>query len=612
MMDISHIYQRARREFGRPVEFQTSEIEELVEQKPNEGIQGDYMHLDPCEGEIDNVPMLSETGTNTAQIETKQRGQTHVEGGWPLQVDCTELDDKTKFRKKIEREDSYYQTCKRLVDEHAEKVLKQNNAIDIFEQYFNTEDLDQLLSSGPPSAKTVTVFQDPSPVKRTVAKMSWLPDGKKLAVAYCNTKFQGNTEGMTAHSHVWDVNNPNMPEIDLVPLSPLCCLQYSPKDSNLIAGGSYNGCVQLWDVRKAAPGGSNEPKQGKPDQRSIIDDSHKDPVWDLKWLMSKSGEVLTVSTDGRAFVWDQRNMSKPMEGETVVLRPPDKINDGGPKGELGGICIDYDPQVGGASKYMVGTEQGSVLLVNRKGKGPQDKIQNCYNGHHGPVYSVMRNPFATKTFMTVGDWTARMWVAEDAQLKTPMFQTYYHKAYLTGGTWHSARAGVFITTRMDGVMNVWDLMYRHSAPVLSVQVSDFSLNTVQCTSEGKHVAVGGVDGNTVLLELSQGLYQSQGQGGEEKTIIDSMFTRESGRDRSLVQRAKERKQKGRKKSTAQQRGDKDMGIPDEGELGDLTSKFLADVNKKEEEDKIEQAEIAEKRRQLVKMIEDGQEVPDED
>eukprot|EP01062_Namystynia_karyoxenos_P058322 TRINITY_DN49888_c0_g1_i1.p1 TRINITY_DN49888_c0_g1~~TRINITY_DN49888_c0_g1_i1.p1 ORF type:complete len:608 (+),score=245.84 TRINITY_DN49888_c0_g1_i1:159-1982(+) len=607
MAEISYMYQRARREFGRPVEFQSAEPEELANNMPSETLQAEYMRLDPCEREIENIPSLSEAATNTAQIETKQRGQTHVEGGWPAQVDYTELDDKTKFRKKVEREEGYYQTCKRLVDEHAEKVLKQNNAIDIFEQYFDKDELD--LSSGPPSAKTVTVFQDPSPVKRTVAKISWLPDGKKLAIAYCNTKFQGSSEGMTVKSHVWDVNNPNSPEIDLVPQSPLCCLQYSPKDTNIIAGGSYNGVVQLWDVRKASASSATEPKVGKPDSKSVIDDSHKDPVWDLKWLMSKSGEFLTVSTDGKAFIWDVRDLKQPMAQETITLKPIDKINEGGPKGELGGICIDYDAQVGGPSKYMVGTEQGSVLLCNRKGKSPQDKIQFCYNGHHGPVYSVMRNPGCSKVFLTVGDWTTRLWQAEDAQLRTPLFQTFYHKAYLTGGIWHPVRTGVFLTSRMDGVMNVWDLLYRQSAPVLSVQVSDFSLNTLQCTNEGRHVAVGGVDGNTVLLELSQGLCQLQ---NEEKQIIEAIFQRESGRDRALGQRAKERKQKGRKKSTAQQRTDKELGAPDEAELQDMTQKFLKSVTEREEKDKQEHTELAEKRRQLIKQIEDGQEVPDEE
>lgn len=40
--------------------------------------------------------------------------------------------------------------------------------------------------------------------------------------------------------------------------------------------------------------------------------------------------------------------------------------------------------------------------------------------HHGPIYSIQRNPTQNKYFMTVGDWTARIW-AED--LKTPIMTT---------------------------------------------------------------------------------------------------------------------------------------------------------------------------------------------
>jgi len=31
-----------------------------------------------------------------------------------------------------------------------------------------------------------------------------------------------------------------------------------------------------------------------------------------------------------------------------------------------------------------------------------------YNAHLGPVYVVQRNPFFTKNFLSVGDWTARV------------------------------------------------------------------------------------------------------------------------------------------------------------------------------------------------------------
>ena len=79
--------------------------------------------------------------------------------------------------------------------------------------------------------------------------------------------------------------------------------------------------------------------------------------------MSKTGEVLTVSTDGTTAIWDVKKMDKPIEGDVVQLQP--KNNDGGCKGILGGLCLDYDPLVGGPSKYMVGTEQGTTLSCNR-------------------------------------------------------------------------------------------------------------------------------------------------------------------------------------------------------------------------------------------------------
>ena len=58
---------------------------------------------------------------------------------------------------------------------------------------------------------------------------------------------------MSADSYIWDVQNPNKPEETLKPSSPLCCLEYNPKDSYLIVGGSYNGLVQVWDTRSTVP-----------------------------------------------------------------------------------------------------------------------------------------------------------------------------------------------------------------------------------------------------------------------------------------------------------------------------------------------------------------------
>eukprot|EP01012_Entosiphon_sulcatum_P025270 TRINITY_DN30588_c0_g1_i1.p1 TRINITY_DN30588_c0_g1~~TRINITY_DN30588_c0_g1_i1.p1 ORF type:complete len:598 (+),score=104.14 TRINITY_DN30588_c0_g1_i1:125-1918(+) len=581
MAEIVYMYQKTRREFGRHPEFQDSEIELLIDTHPNPSLQSQFVRQDPYETEIQCVSELSESQTNTERIMLKPQGMVHLEGGWPAGVDPTEIENKIKYTKKAEREEGYINACKALVDP-TERYIKQNNAIDIYEEYFHDTNIDH--STEPPSAKTITVFTDPSPIKRTAAHLSWLSDGKKLAVAYCVMKFQGNTEGMSLKSHIWDITNPNVPEMDLVPNSPLCCLEYNPKDAHLIAGGSYNGVVQYWDTRHPTT----------PVMRSNIEDSHKDPVYDLRWLMSKSGEVLTVSTDGRVLIWDIKKMDKPLENEIVVLQP--KNNEGGPKGILGGVSLDYDPLVGGPSKYMVGTEQGTTLSCNRRGKSPTDKISASFNGHHGPVYSVMRNTFFSKYFLTVGDWTARIWMDE---IRTPMFMTYYHKAYLTCGTWHPVRPGVFLTTRMDGTMDVWDLLFKQNDPVLSVQVSDYSLHTLKVQQDGRFVAVGSVDGSTNLLELSPGLAEI---ARDEKNIIGQMFDRESARDKNLIQRMREAKQR-KRKSSANIRAERDIGNIDEASLKELADQYLKEVKTTEEADTQRRIEEQARRRRLQETLE---------
>jgi len=60
------------------------------------------------------------------------------------------------------------------------------------------------------------------------------------------------------------------------------------------------------------------------------------------------------------------------------------------------------------TKFMAGTEQGTIMSCNRKAKTPQEKVVAVYPGHVGPVYALQRNPFFPKNFLSVGDWTARV------------------------------------------------------------------------------------------------------------------------------------------------------------------------------------------------------------
>lgn len=64
--------------------------------------------------------------------------------------------------------------------------------------------------------------------------------------------MQAQEDSSNLSSYVWDMNNPNVPDAELKPLSSLTCLNYNMKDFNLIGGGQYNGQISYYDVRKGS------------------------------------------------------------------------------------------------------------------------------------------------------------------------------------------------------------------------------------------------------------------------------------------------------------------------------------------------------------------------
>jgi dynein intermediate chain 2 len=269
------------------------------------------------------------------------------------------------------------------------------------------------------------------------------------------------------------------------------------------------------------------------------------PVYDVYWIQSRNGsECCSVSTDGRLLWWDTRKLG---EGPTdeMLLEQGDTT--------YGGTSLEYRSDAG-ATKYLVGTEQGQVVLVDRKAskdKGSQKSIKAVFgekNGrHHGPVYSIQRNPTNQKYFMTVGDWTTKIWTED---LKAPLLTTKYSGSYLTAASWSPTRPGVFFTTKQDGTLDVWDFFYKQNDPVFTTKVGDYGLTSMAVQNYGKLVAVGSEDGTTSVLELSSALCNIQ---PDEKNSIAAMFERENKREKNLETRLVQRKrdQKERERQAAE-------------------------------------------------------------
>ena len=87
-----------------------------------------------------------------------------------------------RYRKKVEKDEAYIASVAALGAE-VEDLVRQNNAVDIYEEYFAGSQADH--SSEQPYAKTLTVFRDPCEIKRGASYISWNPDAenRKCAVA---------------------------------------------------------------------------------------------------------------------------------------------------------------------------------------------------------------------------------------------------------------------------------------------------------------------------------------------------------------------------------------------------------------------------------------------
>ncbi|KAM9794479.1 dynein axonemal intermediate chain 2 [Syngnathus typhle] len=525
-MEIVHEYTKPRRDFGRQCLFSDRPAELLADVPPDLDLALQFMTRSRSAQALQCSRDMSEHQVNTERFESESRGINHVEGGWPKDINPQEMEQTIRFRKKVEKDENYLNSLMQLGDVIGHCV-GQNTAVDIYQKYFEDEEpRDQ--SQEPPSAKTINVFRDPNQVKRTVTCLSWHPDGgRKLAAAYSCLEFQKASTDMSPDAYIWDMENPNKPELTLKPASPLVCLDYNPKDPHTLVGGSYNGQIVFWDTRKGS----------QPTDVSSLEQSHKDPVYKAIWLQSKTGtEAFSASTDGQVLWWDVRRLSEPTE--QLIL---DIGREGNLDRALGAISLEFEATM--PTKFMVGTEQGTVVSCNRKAKTPAEKIVCTYDCHHGPVYALQRNPFFPKNFLTVGDWRARIW-SEDIKESSIMW-TKYQMSCLTDACWSPIRPSVFFTVKMDGVLDIWDVLFKQTEPTLSVKVCDEALYSLRLHESGRLVACGSQQGSATILEICSGLSNLQ---KNEKSLMAEMLEREAKREKILEARQKELRLKERSRS----------------------------------------------------------------
>lgn len=90
------------------------------------------------------------------------------------------------------------------------------------------------------------------------------------------------------------------------------------------------------------------------------------------------------------------------------------------------------------------------------------------------------------------------------ELRKPVMETSYQETLLSSACWSNSRPGVFFTVKVDGSMDVWDIVYDHAKPMISVSMSTEPLYSIQDYG-GRFLACGDGAGSTFYVELSDDL-----------------------------------------------------------------------------------------------------------
>lgn len=103
-------------------------------------------------------------------------------------------------------------------------------------------------------------------------------------------------------------------------------------------------------------------------------------------------------------------------------------------------------------------------MINKLKKYISFKADHYQSVHNGPILSIERNPFASELFLTIGQNIVAVW--NEAILTSPIFWRR-RESHTTDVKWSLIRASVFFLIRIDGTIELWDILTRTDNPCIT-------------------------------------------------------------------------------------------------------------------------------------------------
>ena len=361
---------------------------------------------------------------------------------------------------------------------------------------------------------------------RAVTDLAWSPHYNELFLTAMGARDL-NTQRKNLYSNevdsdgmvlVWSLNRHKTPEFKFTCQSPVTTAKFDPFSPNLIVGATFSGQVVLWDKRA----------KSQPVQRTPLSASgHTHPIFSLEVVGSaNANKLVTISTDGRMCSWSLGSLSEP--SDSTILSADNKS-------EVAVTAMSF--AAGDSNEFCAGAENGCIYAAQVHGQ--KSGHLKKYEGHYGPITSVMFHPGSTGGGSSSGsssgevnvddlnaladhsgrakslllsssvDWTVRLWSHQPRDGQHPLREVANFRSardYVYDVRWSPVHPGTFAYVDGGGWLHLWDVNSDMEEPVVKMQVTDgCAAVKIRFSSDGLGLIVGDSVGNVHYLNLKKEL-----------------------------------------------------------------------------------------------------------
>ncbi|CRH03891.1 dynein-associated protein, putative [Plasmodium relictum] len=566
MIDYYYCYTKKKGDVGKKCDFKKSKSQIIGRIEPNNELKNKFIYKENIYYNDDNIKKFSEQYVNIESLKLENKFFYHNEGGWTKDVDISEHQNKLKYIKRLDKDINLINSLKILMNETT-KIINKNNSINIYEEYFKND----LQNEEDFKIKSILIIKDKMrKYQRFITSIKWSTDNTyKLAISYCANDYQKILNNSPKNCLLYDLNQINNPYQTLYSKTFIKCLRFNHKNSDLLLAGSYDGTINLWDLRK----------KNTSCESSLINVSHKNIVNDVIWMQTKTNNhCLSISNDGLCLIWDIRNFSNHIESFYLTKDPTDfceletvnetenlklcntlnntdntnnllntsnlhNINNVNNTTNINSLinnsinssnlnysanCLEWNLEAG-PSKILVGTDEGYILSLSKRQSKNLELLQKygvSNEKHLSGITSIKRIPINLKYFLSTDKWGFNIW-SED--IKFPIISNYYNECIINKGLW-IYDSSFFMLIRKDGYLDFWNLLYNFNEPIIKHKICNCSVTEIDAHANNKFISVGNEKGDIHILKLGESFCKNS---SEEKNSLDELFERESKREKNL-------------------------------------------------------------------------------